>query len=194
MTEQQKMKMNDNQLILNGAPYAPTTITFMLDNAEEVIKLSKEGFYYKGKLIEEDHEIYLRFKEWLDQAHAKIPKPELLKLNSIEERDSLIQLMREALKFYADQRNYNGPMGNIAPIDSDEHGSQARFALAKVKELIDQNQKIQDDYDKLIMETENYDVNGETNPIDLIRVFTETHVEEDNLTKMRRQGNENPIV
>ena len=42
------------------------SFTFTLDN-EEVIKINKEGFFWKGNLVEEDKEIYQRFKEWLDQ-------------------------------------------------------------------------------------------------------------------------------
>jgi hypothetical protein len=95
-------------------------------------------------------------------------------MNSIEELQSLVNLMQEALKFYADERNYDGPMGNIAPIDLDEHGSQARFVLNKVKELNEQNQKIQDEYDKLVLEAENFEPNGETNPMDLINVFIQS--------------------
>ena len=77
-------------------------------------------------------------------------------------------------EFYADVRNYEGPMGTIAPIDLDEHGSQARFALDLTKKLSDQNQKMQDDYDKLIMEAGNIESDGETNPIDLINVFIQS--------------------
>jgi hypothetical protein len=95
-------------------------------------------------------------------------------MNSIEERDNLIQLMQEALKFYADPTNYIGPMGTIAPIYSDDYGSQARFALEKVKQLNEQNQKIQDDYDKLILEAEELESTGETSPLDLINIFIQT--------------------
>jgi hypothetical protein len=109
-------------------------------------------------------------------------------MNSIEERDNLIQLMQEALKFYADQNNYTPKTKNdlgdryLTMVEVDG-GSQAQFAIDQAKQLIEQNQKIQDDYDKLIMETENFELTGETNPIELIRVFTETH-----------KDNENPIV
>lgn len=44
---------------------------FNLDD-EEVIKINKEGFFWKDKLVEEDNEIYQRFKEWLDHAWEKI--------------------------------------------------------------------------------------------------------------------------
>jgi hypothetical protein len=118
-------------------------------------------------------------------------------MNSIEERDNLIALMQEALKFYANKDNYMGVKNTCGPaysmIDMDG-GSQAQFALNKAKELADTNQKIQDDYDKHLMEVDSFEPEGETNPIDLIRVFSETRKDEDNLTKMRREGNENPYV
>ena len=191
------MENNDDQLVFNSVPYEATTITLMLGNSEEIIKLSKDGFFYKGKLIVEDQEIYLRFKEWLDLAIIGKGTSEPLNLNSIEERDNVITLMREALKFYGEKGNYdakhplNGELYSMVDVDA---GSTARFALDKVNELIEANERMQNEYDSLIMEASNfYDV-GETNPIHLIRVFDETRKEEDNLTKMRRQGNENPIV
>jgi hypothetical protein len=80
-----------------------------------------------------------------------------------EQYENLIALLKKALEFYADQRNYDGPMGNIAPIALDEYGSQARFTLKAVKEQLDQNQKLQEDYDKVINETisaiENHPIN-----------------------------------
>jgi hypothetical protein len=70
-------------------------------------------------------------------------------MNSIEEYQNLVNLLKTTLEFYADERNYAGYMGNPASIDLDEHGSQARFVLAKVKELEELNQKMQDDYDRI---------------------------------------------
>lgn len=73
-------------------------------------------------------------------------------MNSIEERDNLIAMLKEALKFYANMDNYagtqplNGEIYSMIDIDS---GSQARFALEKVEALNRMNQKMQEDYDKL---------------------------------------------
>jgi hypothetical protein len=103
-------------------------------------------------------------------------------INTIEELQNLVELMQQTLKFYADKRNYEGPMGNIAPIDLDEQGSQARFALDLAKKISDQNQKMQEDYDKLVMEAESLDFsNGETNPMELLKVFVETHKDDKNI-------------
>jgi len=78
-----------------------------------------------------------------------------MKMMSHEEYENLIMLQKKALEFYADKNNYHGAMGNAAMVDIDEHGSQARFALKKVQETLDKNQKLQDDYNKVIGETIN---------------------------------------
>ena len=78
-------------------------------------------------------------------------------MNSIEERDNLIELLKEALKFYADINSYIPTNLNkledryltIAEVDG---GAQARFALQKADELAATNQKLQDDYDKIMVE------------------------------------------
>jgi type III secretory pathway component EscR len=71
-------------------------------------------------------------------------------MNSIEEYQNLVELLKIALEFYADKNNYHNAMGNPAMIDFDEHGSQARFALSKIKELEKINQEIENDYNKYI--------------------------------------------
>jgi hypothetical protein len=81
-----------------------------------------------------------------------------------EQYENLIELLKQALKFYADSGNYNGAMGTIAPIASDEYGSQARFALKKLQETLDADKKMKDDYNRLINDT----INAiENHPIDL---------------------------
>jgi hypothetical protein len=98
-------------------------------------------------------------------------------MNSIEELENLNGLLQEALKFYADPNNYKGTKSTCGPaysmIDMDG-GSQAQFALNRAKELGETNQKIQDDYDKLILEAEELESTGETNPLDLINIFIQT--------------------
>lgn len=58
--------MENNKNIEIGT-HRPTSVVFGLDD-EEIIKLSKEGFFYKGNLVENDHEVYERFVEWLNTA------------------------------------------------------------------------------------------------------------------------------
>lgn len=137
------MEKNNDLLNFEGAPYAPNSIKFCLQGTEEILKLSKEGFFYKGKLIEEDKEIYLRFKEWMDNAYAVsstgVKKSEPQKFNNIEEYQNLVGMLKKALEFYANKNNYKKPVEFskypvLSMIDLDEHGSQARFALKKIQE------------------------------------------------------------
>ena len=84
-------------------------------------------------------------------------------MNSIEEYQNLVELLKKALEFYADSSSYQVP----AQSDNDyvyncmrpefhlkrveiDGGSQARFALAKIKEIKDAEGKMQDDYDKIV--------------------------------------------
>ena len=46
----------------------PENIIFSLEN-EEMLKITPDGFYVKGKLVSDDKEIYLGFKEWLTKAN-----------------------------------------------------------------------------------------------------------------------------
>lgn len=52
---------------LNLEPYAEAnSIYFRWNDTNEVIlKISKEGFYYRGELVEDVHNVYERFNEWL---------------------------------------------------------------------------------------------------------------------------------
>ena len=40
------------------------TITFMIEG-EEIIKLTKDGFYYLGEYVKDPFEVYIRFHEYL---------------------------------------------------------------------------------------------------------------------------------
>ncbi len=105
-------------------------------------------------------------------------------MNSIEEKDNLIALLQEALKFYADKNNYvptntKNSLDDryLTHIEVDE-GFQARFAIEKVNELAKINQKLQDDYDEIVMDSESIESSdGETNPIDLInKIYSSKHI------------------
>ena len=57
----------DNILVDN-----PRSVYFRLaDDGEIVLKISKEGFYYRGELVEDVHNVYERFTEWLTKAELK---------------------------------------------------------------------------------------------------------------------------
>jgi hypothetical protein len=38
---------------------------------KEIIKITKEGFYYKGEKVEDAHNVYEKFNEWLTKAEYK---------------------------------------------------------------------------------------------------------------------------
>ena len=84
-------------------------------------------------------------------------------MSSIEEYQNLVEVLKKALEFYADSNSYRVP----AQSDNDytyncmrpefhfkrvemDGGSQARFALAKIKEVKDNEEKMQGDYDNII--------------------------------------------
>jgi len=41
-------------------------IVFFAGQNNEMMRISPEGFFWKGKLVEEDHEIYLKVKEFFN--------------------------------------------------------------------------------------------------------------------------------
>lgn len=50
----------------------PGTLTFRVTNSDnkmvEMIKISRDGFFFKGEKIEDVHNVYERFNEWLKMA------------------------------------------------------------------------------------------------------------------------------
>jgi hypothetical protein len=76
-------------------------------------------------------------------------------MNDIEEYKSLIELFKQALKFYANKNNYevNIPQNNVLFSYAEmDNGAQARFALEKAKQLEELNKKMQNDYNKIVDE------------------------------------------
>ena len=54
------------------APEDPNTIYFRWDDTNEVIlRISKDGFYYRGELVEDIHNVYERFNEWLTRVEGE---------------------------------------------------------------------------------------------------------------------------
>ena len=80
-------------------------------------------------------------------------------MNNID-YDNLIELLKQALLFYADKENYGGATGTIAPIDSDDYGSQARFALSKIDEMKTLSETMEDEYKKQLEELSKNENNG----------------------------------
>lgn len=87
-------------------------------------------------------------------------------MNSQENLLNQIELLKQALIFYANNENYLFYKNKDALITIDE-GSQARFALKKLKETLDVNQKMEDEYIKNL--TENTTPKGVINLINEIK-------------------------
>ena len=50
----------------------PNTIYFRWDDTNEVIlRISKDGFYYRGELVEDKYQVYERFNEWLTRVEGE---------------------------------------------------------------------------------------------------------------------------
>jgi len=153
--------MNDLTIGSNSGPFGlgciePDIIKINDNKGAEIIKINQEGFFYKGKLIAEDHDIYLSFKEFLGNTNLAL-KP--VKLNAIEEYQNLVELLKQALKFYGNNVNYHktSPDDNTVLIQKD-HGYQARFALDKIDEAQKSSEKTLADYEAELKDFES----GET--------------------------------
>lgn len=147
MSEQLKIPFEgQEELLIKGSGFDPNSIIFSFNEPpEEIIRVNKEGFFWKGKLIQNDHEIYKIFKSFLDKANSLAdPKP-----NSIEGYQNTIELLKRALEFYALKENYvvNHPLNNelFSYVEMDG-GTQARFMLDKIEEIDELNKKMEKDY------------------------------------------------
>jgi hypothetical protein len=112
-------------------------------------------------------------------------------INTIEELQNLVALMQKALEFYANKENYKGhpsasTCGTPTSLVEMDEGFQAQFALNTAQQITEQNQKMQNDYDKLV--AEGLSTWGEvTNVEDIQQIIKDNAPEEDNLSKMRRK-------
>ena len=72
-------------------------------------------------------------------------------MNNFEENQNVVELFRQALKFYAEKSNYDAkhPINNtlFSQIEMD-NGAQARFALEKAEELENLSKTIEDEFVK----------------------------------------------
>ena len=62
--------MEKSQIIftLPKEGYVATKDTLEQIPTDEIIKIDKEGFFYKGERVEDVYNIYERFNEWLTNA------------------------------------------------------------------------------------------------------------------------------
>jgi hypothetical protein len=107
-------------------------------------------------------------------------------MNSPEEYQNVIELLKLTLKFYADNNNYvypdNSPATRRSLIEIDG-GSQARFALEQVNQLDELNKKMQEDYDNAMINMINM-VEDREEDIDTLKLVEE----------YKKLGNENNNV
>lgn len=86
-------------------------------------------------------------------------------MNDNEKYLNIIELLKQALLFYADKGNYLFYKDKDALIALDE-GSQARFALKQIEGLDEINEKIKSDYNDLIN-----DVQEEESPENIMNLI-----------------------
>jgi hypothetical protein len=64
-TQQRLNKLRDQELgVLETKPVQESIIRFSAKQ-EEVIRLAKGKFYYRGEEVEDKYQVYERFNEWL---------------------------------------------------------------------------------------------------------------------------------
>ena len=73
-----------------------------------------------------------------------------MKMKNIEDYQNLIELLKQALLFYADEKNYIGDIYRNSNIAVDQ-GSQARFALEKINEIENAYNDLDEYINKTIM-------------------------------------------
>ena len=106
-------------------------------------------------------------------------------MNSIEEYQSLVELLKQALLFYGNENNYpkivcitgddSTKTGNNSSQIEIDRGSQARFALDKINEVKKNNQKMLDDYvnlsEKMIDSAEDNISDGDLNVQEIFKTI-----------------------
>lgn len=68
--------LEQNQIIftLNKEGYVAPENTLENIPQEEIIKLSHEGFFFKGEKVDDIHNVYERFNDWLSKAELQANK------------------------------------------------------------------------------------------------------------------------
>jgi len=67
-------ELQDQQLVLKIEPVQENTLRFYA-KTEEVLRLAEGRFYYRGELVEDKHQVYERFNEWLKRAEEETNSP-----------------------------------------------------------------------------------------------------------------------
>lgn len=105
-------------------------------------------------------------------------------MNSIEEYKNIIELLKQALNFYANIENYKGNRtanmycsGTSASLVEMDEGSQARFALEKLKIAVNINEELETEFTKNIenMIINNENIDSISNAIENFRKLAENY-------------------
>jgi len=86
------------------------------------------------------------------------------------ENQNLIELLRQALLFYANEENYEVDKesgANLVSLVEVDNGSQARFALTKIREFTEATEKLEADYMKNMHEA----IEGEDSPENVLKII-----------------------
>lgn len=73
-TMEETKELQDSRLVLMGESAQENTLRFYAKQ-EEVLRLAKGRFYYRGELVEDKYQVYERFNEWLTQAEEDSNTP-----------------------------------------------------------------------------------------------------------------------
>jgi hypothetical protein len=81
-TQERLNELRDQELVLKTEPVQENTLRFYA-KTEEVIRISKGKFYFRGEEVEDKYQVYERFNEWMTMVEEPISKPTLkdLKFN-----------------------------------------------------------------------------------------------------------------
>ena len=66
-TQKRLIELRDQELVLKTEPVQENTLRFYAKQ-EEVLRLAKGKFYYRGEEVEDKYQVYERFNEWLTLA------------------------------------------------------------------------------------------------------------------------------
>jgi hypothetical protein len=64
-TRQRLTELRDQESVLMSKPAQETPLIVFSTKQEEVIRISKGKFYFKGEEVEDKYQVYERFHEWL---------------------------------------------------------------------------------------------------------------------------------
>ena len=64
-------EQNDTELTIDDSGIDSITFTIESAKPQEVMKITKGTFYWKGEPVEDKHEIYERFHEWMTMAEQE---------------------------------------------------------------------------------------------------------------------------